>query len=216
MTTACSDWFRNSIGESHGFYEHLIVRGATIDELLSDDFERLPGQKGDTDLAARRLAAWCRSCASGDWSLFNRRWSATDWRWLRCWKDLPPFAANLLLQRRLGSTMRAGSRRRCRAPVRRPSGVLRSAGRVRASARAVGRSGGGEALSGDRCPRARQPDRIRPRRPAPFVPRGAVRFLRRGALQTLRQTTQDWRKAGRCRRAATKRRDVAVLGLSPT
>ena len=55
------------------FYEHLIVRGATIDELLSDDFETLPGQKGDTDLAAQRLAAWCRSCASGDWSLFNRR-----------------------------------------------------------------------------------------------------------------------------------------------
>jgi len=24
-------------------------------------------------LAARRLAAWCRSCASGDWSLFGRR-----------------------------------------------------------------------------------------------------------------------------------------------
>ena len=29
--------------------------------------------KGDADLAARRLAAWCRSCASGDWSLFGRR-----------------------------------------------------------------------------------------------------------------------------------------------
>ena len=55
------------------FYERLIVRAATIDELLSDDFEPLPGQKGDTDLAARRLAAWCRSCASGDWSLFARR-----------------------------------------------------------------------------------------------------------------------------------------------
>ena len=55
------------------FYERLIVRAATIDELLSDDFEPLPGQKGDTDLAARRLAAWCRSCASGDWSLFGRR-----------------------------------------------------------------------------------------------------------------------------------------------
>src|SRR5208282_4752497 len=46
---------------------------ATIDELLSDDFEPLPGQKSDADLAARRLAAWCRSCASGDWSLFGRR-----------------------------------------------------------------------------------------------------------------------------------------------
>ena len=55
------------------FFERLIVRAATIDELLSDDFEPLPGQKGETDLAARRLAAWCRSCASGDWSLFSRR-----------------------------------------------------------------------------------------------------------------------------------------------
>jgi type 2 lantibiotic biosynthesis protein LanM len=55
------------------FYERLIVRAATIDELLSDDFEPLPGQKGDADLATRRLATWCRSCASGDWSLFGRR-----------------------------------------------------------------------------------------------------------------------------------------------
>ena len=56
-------------------YERAIVRAATIDELLSDDFESLPGQKGDADLAARRLAAWCVSCASGDWSLFSRRLS---------------------------------------------------------------------------------------------------------------------------------------------
>src|SRR6202043_1061930 len=55
------------------FYERLAVRAATLDEVLSDDFEPLPGQKGDADLAARRLAAWCRSCASGDWSLLNRR-----------------------------------------------------------------------------------------------------------------------------------------------
>jgi type 2 lantibiotic biosynthesis protein LanM len=55
------------------FYERLIVRAATIDELLSDDYEPLPGQKDDADLAARRLAAWCRSCASGDWALFARR-----------------------------------------------------------------------------------------------------------------------------------------------
>src|SRR5476651_1107430 len=55
------------------FHKRLIVRAATIDELLSDDFEPLPGQKGDADIAARRLAAWCRSCASGDWSLFGRR-----------------------------------------------------------------------------------------------------------------------------------------------
>lgn len=55
------------------FYERLLVRSATIDELLSDDFEILPGQKRDADLAARRLAAWCRSCSSGDWSLFDLR-----------------------------------------------------------------------------------------------------------------------------------------------
>src|SRR5664279_2229299 len=61
------------------FYERLIDRAATIDELLSDDFEPLPGQKGDTDLAARRLAAWCRSCASGDWSLFGRRLDRDGW-----------------------------------------------------------------------------------------------------------------------------------------
>lgn len=55
------------------FFGHLIVRTATIDELLSDAFEALPGQKADANLAARRLAAWCRSSASGDWSLFARR-----------------------------------------------------------------------------------------------------------------------------------------------
>lgn len=55
------------------FCINLAIRGATIDELLSDDFETLSGQKADADLAARRLAAWCKSCCSGDWSLFNRR-----------------------------------------------------------------------------------------------------------------------------------------------
>ena len=55
------------------FFERLTVRAATIDELLSDDFEPLPGQKTDADRAGRRLAAWCRSCANGDWQLFVRR-----------------------------------------------------------------------------------------------------------------------------------------------
>ena len=61
------------------FYERLIVRAATIDELLSDNFEVLPGQKGDADLAARRLAAWCQSSASGDWSLFGQRLQRDGW-----------------------------------------------------------------------------------------------------------------------------------------
>src|SRR5262245_11358047 len=61
------------------FYERLIVRAATIDELLSDNFESLPGQKGDAELAARRLAAWCQSSASGDWSLFGQRLRRDGW-----------------------------------------------------------------------------------------------------------------------------------------
>ncbi|HXQ83722.1 MAG TPA: hypothetical protein VN769_06610, partial [Xanthobacteraceae bacterium] len=55
------------------FYERLIERAATIDELLSDAFVPMSGPDGDADLAARRLAAWCRSSASGDMSLFKRR-----------------------------------------------------------------------------------------------------------------------------------------------
>ena len=55
------------------FYQRLVVRAATIDEILSNDFAPLSGQKDDAGLAARRLAAWCRSCAAGDWSLFGRR-----------------------------------------------------------------------------------------------------------------------------------------------
>jgi hypothetical protein len=55
------------------FFKRLIIRAATVDELLSDRFEPLPGQKPDAERAARRLAEWCRSCASGDWSLFNGR-----------------------------------------------------------------------------------------------------------------------------------------------
>ncbi len=54
-------------------YARVLARAATIDELLSDAYQPLPGQKGDADLAGRRLAAWCRASASGDWSLFARR-----------------------------------------------------------------------------------------------------------------------------------------------
>jgi type 2 lantibiotic biosynthesis protein LanM len=55
------------------FFERLIARSSTADERLSDDFEAPRGQKTDSDMAAKRLAAWCRSCASGDWSLFGQR-----------------------------------------------------------------------------------------------------------------------------------------------
>lgn len=56
-----------------------MVRAATVDELLSDAFQALPGQKTDSDLAARRLAAWCRACASGDWRQFARRLDRDGW-----------------------------------------------------------------------------------------------------------------------------------------
>jgi type 2 lantibiotic biosynthesis protein LanM len=61
------------------FHERLIVRAATIDELLSDDFEALPGQKADADVAGHRLAAWCQSAAGGDWSLFSQRLRRDGW-----------------------------------------------------------------------------------------------------------------------------------------
>jgi type 2 lantibiotic biosynthesis protein LanM len=54
-------------------YDGLIIRAATIDELLSDDFEGLPGDKAATELARRRFGIWCQSATSGDRSLFARR-----------------------------------------------------------------------------------------------------------------------------------------------
>ena len=53
--------------------EVLADRAATVDERLSGGFESLPGLKRDADRAAKRLAAWCSSSASGDWELFDRR-----------------------------------------------------------------------------------------------------------------------------------------------
>ena len=70
--------------------DRLATRAATIDELLSDAFTVAPGQKSDADVAARRLAAWCRSCASGDWLLFARRLARDGLTFDRV---LPRFAA---------------------------------------------------------------------------------------------------------------------------
>ena len=54
-------------------YDHLGLRAVTIDELLSDGFEASPIGRGNSDLAAQRLAAWRHACAAGDPSLFKRR-----------------------------------------------------------------------------------------------------------------------------------------------
>jgi len=53
--------------------QHVLKNAATIDELLGPTYEPQIGQKDSTDRAAFRLAAWCRSASSGDWSLFFKR-----------------------------------------------------------------------------------------------------------------------------------------------
>ena len=63
------------------FCESQTLRAVTIDELLSDAFAPSPEPYSDTgfatslatSLAARRLAAWCRSSTGGDQALFERR-----------------------------------------------------------------------------------------------------------------------------------------------
>lgn len=61
------------------FYKGLWSYGATIDELLSTPFEPGPGPQASPDLAARRLAAWCRASAAGDEALFARRLERDGW-----------------------------------------------------------------------------------------------------------------------------------------
>ncbi|MGH7485198.1 MAG: hypothetical protein ACREMY_06275, partial [bacterium] len=56
----------------YAFYERLLLRAATIDELLSDDFALASGE-GTANAADRRLAAWRRAAANEDESLFERR-----------------------------------------------------------------------------------------------------------------------------------------------
>lgn len=53
--------------------ESLYLKAAIFDELLSDDFESVPAQKKETELGAKRLAAWCHAASGGDWNLFSKR-----------------------------------------------------------------------------------------------------------------------------------------------
>lgn len=57
----------------------FAIRSATLDERMSGLYEPVPGMRSDTDLAARRLAAWCRSVANGDWRLFAKRLQRDGW-----------------------------------------------------------------------------------------------------------------------------------------
>jgi type 2 lantibiotic biosynthesis protein LanM len=53
--------------------DDLVTRAATIDELLSADFESAAMGTGDPQCADRWLANWCQASAGGDWALFARR-----------------------------------------------------------------------------------------------------------------------------------------------
>lgn len=57
----------------NSYFQQIQLRASTFEEILSDGFQDLPGQKEHSNLAASRLAAWCRSTASGDWNLFGKR-----------------------------------------------------------------------------------------------------------------------------------------------
>ena len=64
--------------DSSAYCESLMLRAATIDELLADDLAPRQEPYGDTDsaagaLATRRLTAWSRAAAGGDPALFERR-----------------------------------------------------------------------------------------------------------------------------------------------
>lgn len=60
-------------------FERELARAVTIDDLLSDAYEPLPGQNSDAEISARRLAAWCHAAASGDSSLFADRLGRDGW-----------------------------------------------------------------------------------------------------------------------------------------
>ncbi len=203
------------------FFERLIVRAATIDEVLSDDFEAMPGQKGDSDLAARRLAAWCRSSASGDWSLFARRLERDR---LSIGDVLAKFAT---------------VRRRASAPA--PAWIddaiwieaaLQSPGKERDAIAASGQAEPcafehlfapvveqAEALlwAGIDGRASNSLNRLRSRLPAPFASQGTVRPFRSRALRALRQRAEGRRNAGRAEESRSEMAERhSTIGSSPT
>ena len=53
--------------------ERLLARAAPSTSCFPARLTNCQARRADSDLAARRVATWCRSCASGNWSLFVRR-----------------------------------------------------------------------------------------------------------------------------------------------
>jgi type 2 lantibiotic biosynthesis protein LanM len=55
------------------FDNTLIFSAFTFDELLALDLIHKKNENSQTDNAEKRLASWCKSSASGDWKLFEKR-----------------------------------------------------------------------------------------------------------------------------------------------
>jgi type 2 lantibiotic biosynthesis protein LanM len=58
---------------SYELPNEFICRAATLDELMSDSFTSSSQVVRNADLGAKRLAAWCKASANGDWQLFQKR-----------------------------------------------------------------------------------------------------------------------------------------------
>ncbi|MDA2892495.1 type 2 lanthipeptide synthetase LanM family protein [Mycolicibacterium sp. BiH015] len=65
--------------DAHHDLSSILARATTVDELLSDNYRMIARGRGDIELADRRLAAWCRAAANGDWALFDRRLERDGW-----------------------------------------------------------------------------------------------------------------------------------------
>jgi hypothetical protein len=100
-----------------GFFERMILGAATIDELLSNAFEPVRGQRGDSAHGAGLLQRAIRPCSDGGWS-------AMAWRSQRCEPGLPGLVVAPPPLRHPGSTMPYGLKRRCNAQPRTRSRLL--------------------------------------------------------------------------------------------
>ena len=186
------------------FYERLIVRAATIDELLSDAFEPLPGEKGDADLAARRFAAWCQSCRQRRRVAVRpaaRTRRLVDRAGAQALRRGPPQRRRS--RRRRGSPTPSGSRRRCKARQKRHADHGLGCERAVARSNSCSRRSSSKPRRGCGRVSTTRVSAISANPPAPMLApvaaRGAVRPLRRR-----RSTSASPRRASAARRGSLR------------